>query len=170
MDTLLTVFIGVVAVAVLLQALAYVGIYRSLRRIADRSESVSRELMAHVNLLSDKTDSVVAVLKGTIEETQAIRSNVTEICRVVRDRIVHIDAFLQEATDSGRLQIARIQDTVDTATRRVEDTVEILHSTVLKPVSEISALVNGFKVGLDVFLRRKKGPARRPFQDEEMFI
>jgi len=169
-ETLLTVFTGIVAVALLLQSLAFVGIYRSVRSIASRLDKLSNDLTVHANALSRKADDLMSTVKQLAEGIKSIQEKVNETAVVVHNRIVEVDRFLGETTATARLQILRIQDVVDTAVRRVEETCSVLQNSVLTPINEMNAVARGIRAGLDFLLRRRKMPAGLSHQDEEMFI
>jgi uncharacterized protein YoxC len=169
-ETLLTVFTGIVAVALLLQSLAFVGIYRSVRSIASRLDKLSNDLTAHANVLGRKADDLMSTVKLLTEGIKSIQEKVNETVVVVHNRIVEVDKFLGETTKTARLQVLRIQDVVDTAARRVEETCNVLQNSVLTPVNEMNAIARGVRVGLDFLLRRRKTRAGLSHQDEEMFI
>jgi hypothetical protein len=169
-ETLLTVFTGIVAVALLLQSLAFVGMYKSVRSIASRLDKLSDDLTANANALGRKADDLMSTVKLLAEGLKSIQEEVNETVVVVRNRIVELDKFLGETTDTARLQVLRIQDVIDTAARRVEETYNVMQNSVLAPVNEMNAIARGIRVGLDVLLQRRKMPAGLSNQDEEMFI
>jgi hypothetical protein len=171
-DTLLLeVFTGVVAVSLLLQSLALLGMYRSIRVLAARIEIVSGSLVKNVDALSQKVEQLIATILAVAEGARSLQENLTSTSAIVQKRVAELDSFIGEATDVARLQILRIQDVVDTASRRVEATLDVLHDNILAPVTEVSAIARGVKVALDVLLRKRKSPTgSTTLQDEEMFI
>jgi hypothetical protein len=78
--------------------------------------------------------------------------------------------------DRARLQVIRGDEIVGRTLDKVEETTDIVHSTVLSPVRRLSALMEGVSAGLEYFFGRKGD--RRPTsregvraeQEEEMFI
>lgn len=171
-DTLLLeIFTGVVAVSLLLQSLALFGIYRSIRVLASRSEAVSNSLIRNVESLSEKVDRLLATLMGMAEGVRSLQENLTSTSAIVHKRVADLDVFVAQVTDSARLQVLRIQDVIDTASRRVEETLDVLHDSVLAPVTEVNAIIRGIKAALDVISRHRKSPSGSTSQqDEEMFI
>ena len=169
-DTLLLVFTGIVAVSLLLQSLALVGIHRSIRSLASRIEVVSLNLVKNVDALSEKVDQLLAIIKGMADGMHSLQENLISTSTIVQKRVAELDSFLAEITDAARLQVVRIQNVVDTTARRVEETIDVFQNSILAPVTEVNAIVRGIKVGLDVLLRKRKSPSSSPPQDEEMFI
>ena len=169
-QTLLTIFTAIVAVALLLQSLAFMGIYRSIRNLSSRLDRLSTDFMKSVNALSGQVEEALASIKAAAEKVQALQESISLTNAVVLKQVVNLDSFLQEITDAARLQILRVQDIVDTASRKVENAFESLHHGALAPVHEVNAIVRGIRVGLDVLLRRRMSPSAASRQDEELFI
>jgi hypothetical protein len=168
--TVLTVFTGVVALVLLIHGIALLAIYRRIRDLSARIEDLSSNLMKQVDSLAVKADSFLSVVKTTAEKVHMMQENVAAITAVVHHRIIEVDAFLTEATEVGRLQIAKFQDVIDTTSRRIEETINTLQGTVLMPIAEIQALIRGVRTGLDVLFGRRRSAAGRLHNDEEMFI
>jgi biopolymer transport protein ExbB/TolQ len=168
--TVLTVFTGIVALVLLLQGIALVLLYRRFRELTIRLETRSSALTKQVEALTVKAESFLALLQSTAEKVQVVQETVSAITAVVHHRILEVDAFLTETTDTARLQIARFQGVMETTSRRIEETLEILQGTVLTPIVEIQALIRGVRTGIDVLFGRRRLPANRSHQDEEMFI
>ena len=163
METWLTVFTGVVALALLLQSLAFVGLYRAVRNLSARVDVLSKNVMRDVNALTGDVSQVLATIKSVVEGIQSTSD-------IIRKRVIEVDFFIRQLTDTARLEVARIQDAVDTASREIEDTFELLHRSVIVPVREVTAIIRGLKTGLDFFLRRANSPSGASHLDEEMFI
>lgn len=170
METWLTVFTGVVAVALLLQSLAFIGMYRSIRNLSARVDEISKNVMKNLSALTGDISEAVATVKSVAEGIQALKDKLSLTTDIIQKRVTDIDSFLRQVTDAARLEVARIQDAVDTTSRQIEDTFELLHRSVVVPVREITAVFQGVKVGLDFFLRRPKRPSGGSHLDEEMFI
>jgi hypothetical protein len=170
METWLTVFTGVVAVALFLQSLAFIGIYRSVRKLSARVDDISGDLMKGLGALTSDISQAVTTIKSVAEGILALKDKLSSTSDVVHKRVTEIDSFLRQLTDAARLEVARMQDAVDTASRQIEGTFELLHRSVIVPVREITAVFQGVKVGLDFFLRRPKRPSGTSHLDEEMFI
>lgn len=163
METWLTVFTGVVALALLLQSLAFVGLYLTVRNLSARVDVLSKNVMRDVNALTGDVSQVLATIKSVVEGIQSTSD-------IIRKRVIEVDFFIRQLTDTARLEVARIQDAVDTASREIEDTFELLHRSVIVPVREVTAIIRGLKTGLDFFLRRPNSPSGASHLDEEMFI
>lgn len=169
-DTLLMIFTGVLAFAVLMQSLLFFGIYKSIRKMTVWMDSLGKDLLKNVEVVSAKVDEGLTTIKGIAEGLKPIEEKLTDTAEIIHRRVTKLDNFLEEATGTARLEILRIQDTIQTASRRTQETVELLNKSILAPINEISAITRAVRVGLDVLFRRRRNPSGPSAQDGEMFI
>ena len=165
-----TIFNIIVALGFLLQGIALMALFRRFRDLSLRIESLSENVTKQVEVLAGKADGFLDIAKGVAEQIQSVQKNVSAITDVVHNRVVEVDAFLSEATDGARLQIARLQDVVDTTSRRIEETIDILQNVIAVPIAEIQAVIRGISTGLDVPFGWRRRSTSRSHQDDEMFI
>jgi hypothetical protein len=170
MEPLVVVFIGVAALAFAVESIAVLGLAKSIRSLTKRMEDLSRDLERNVDALSAKADSLLTTVTGVAERVAVLQESVSATAAVISKRVVKVDTFLDESINSVRLQMIRIQDLVDTTSRRVEQIFDTLYHGVLAPVTEVNAVMAGVKVTLNHLFRRRKSPSSRSHQDEEMFI
>lgn len=170
-ETTITIFTGIVALALLLQGIALLTIALKLRDLTARMDALSTKLTAQIDSLAAQADSFLAIVKSTAEKVHAVQENVSAISKIVHDRMVDVDAFLAEATDAGRLQLAKLQDVLDTTSQRIDQTIDTLQTAILAPVTEVQAVVRGIRTGLEVLFGWGRRFSHRSHQeDEEMFI
>jgi uncharacterized protein YoxC len=170
MTTWLKVLTSIMAIALCLQVTALIGIWRTIRMMAVRLDGLSKDLTKNIKIISGEVGQALTTIKSVAEGIQALSARLAATTDVIHKRVGDVDSFIQEMTDSARLEVARIQDAIETASRQIEETFELLHKGVLVPVKEVSAILRGFRVGLDFIFRRPKGPSNASPQDEEMFI
>lgn len=158
-EILLAVFTGLTALALLIQGLALVAISRKVRDLTAKFETTSTKLTKQIESLTAGAGDLLLLVK-----------NVAAVTEVVRHRVVEVDAFLNEATDAARLQMARFQDIIETTARRIDETMDTLQNAIVVPVTEAHAIIRGIRSGLDVLFGRRKLLSHRSHDDEEMFI
>jgi len=169
-DIILCIFSGLVFLALLLQGLALLAISRKVRELAADLGTLSTKLMKQVDALTLQAESLMAMMKSTTEKVHAVQQNVAAITSVVHNRVVEVDAFVNEATDVARMQMARFQDVIETTAGRIDETIGILQHAVITPILEAQAIVSAVRSGLDVLFRRRRFSSDRSHHDEEMFI
>jgi flagellar biosynthesis protein FliP len=169
-ENILLVFTGILAFAVLLQSLLFVGIYLSIRRMSVLLNSWSKDLLRNAEIISARIQEGVSTIKSTAESLKPITQNLVHTTRVVHNRVVELDQFIGETTRTAQLEFMRIQDTFQLATRRAEQARETLRDSILAPINEVNAVARAIRIGLDVLFRRRRNPSSTSAQDDEMFI
>jgi len=170
METILAIFTGILAFAVLMQTLLFFGIYRSVRRIVEWMDGAGKDLLKNVNVISSKVDECLVTVKGIGEELKPIAAKIGDAVEIAHKRIVAMDAFLSETTGKARVEILRLQNTLQSAIERVNEVVERLCDSILIPINEINAIARGIRTGLDFLFGRRKSITSRSAHDEGMFI
>jgi hypothetical protein len=168
-DIILLVFTGILAFAVLLQTILFYGIYRTIRLIAGRIDGLKPDLIRHLEAISLKMDEGVETIKEMGQGLKPIKEKLASTSDIIHRRVVDLDAFLAETTDTARLEFLRIRDKIQSASNQAEEILEMLHDSILLPVHEINAVARGIKTGIDMLFRRRRNPSTSA-QDEEMFI
>jgi CHASE1-domain containing sensor protein len=168
-DTLLIVFTGILAIAVLLQTLLFFGMYKSLRQLNDRFNGWSDDVLRKIEAISSRVDEGLATIKNTAESFKPITQNLVHATQIVHSRVVELDRFIGETTRTAQLEFMHIQDTFQLTMRRAEQGIEALRDSILAPINEANAVVRAVRTGLDVLFRRRRNPSVSA-QDDEMFI
>ncbi len=167
-DTLLTVFTGVVALAVVIQTILFFGMYKAIRQMSTLLDSMGKDLLKNFAAVSAKVDESLSTVRDFVEGLKPIRERLAVTTEIIHDRVTELDAFLAETTSTARLEILKIQDTIQSASEKAEETIEFLRRNLLAPFNEFSAISRAFRVAVDVLLRRRRTPGSA--LDDEMFI
>ncbi len=168
-DTLLTIFTGVLAVAVVIQTVLFFGMYRAIRHLSGYLDEIGKDLLRNIDLISAKADECLTSIRELAEGLKPIRDKLAATADIIHGRVTELDSFLADTTNTARLEILRIQDTIQSASEKAEHTLELLHRSIFAPINEIGAIARAIRVALDVLFRRRRNPSRS-VQDEEMFI
>jgi methyl-accepting chemotaxis protein len=169
-DTILLVFTGILAVAVLLQSLMFFGIYKSIRQLNRSMDSMGKDLLRNVEVISSKVDEGLTNIKEIGDSLKPVIQKVSSVTEIIHKRVEDIDEFLSETTDTARMEILRLRDKIEAASNRAEEVLEMIQNSILLPISEMGAVARGIKAGIDALFRKRRNPSRSAAQDEEMFI
>jgi hypothetical protein len=169
-NTLLMIFTGVLAIAVLIQSIVLYLIYKNIRQLTGRMDDLSRDLLKNAAIVSEKVQEGLAVVKDVARDLKPITEKLADATAIVHNRVIEIDGFLAEVTGSARMEIVRVQETFRDASYRIQETIELLRNGILTPLNEINAISRAIRVAIDVLFRRRKGPSSPSGMDEEMFI
>jgi len=167
-NTGLTVALILVAIAVLMQAGAMLGIWLAVRKVPGQIDSVRSDVKQRLEPLSQ---SVLEIVNNSREPLRTITANLAEISRILRDRTSNADQVASELLEKSRAQIARVDRMVTDLVEKVETTADSVQKGVLGPVQEISAVVKGVRSALEfLFSRRRLTSVSDATQDEQLFI
>ncbi len=167
-DSSLTVVLILVAIAVLMQAGAMVGIWLAIRSIQREVQGVRADVKQRIDPL---TKAVNEILVESREPVHTITANLADISRIMRDRSSRVDDAVAELVDRSRLQAVRIDQLIADLVRKVETTADEVQRTVLVPLNEVSAVVKGVRTGLEfLFSRRRTSGVSEATADEQLFI
>jgi hypothetical protein len=150
---LLMIFVGIVALAMLSQAIIFAFMALGAKRTQARVLVIAEELRARAIPILDTAEDLI---KETVPKVKTITENLLETSHIVRAKAQEFDVTLTEANRRAKAQIVRVDGMVETALTATGALAEMIHQGVRKPVLEISGLVNGIKAGLNVLLSKSK--------------
>ena len=158
MDSLLTFFVALTALAVLTQACVLVSIYLMSRRLSNQIErfmSETREMMVPV--------------KAITENLQVASTNIMEIGVSAREQFRRVEGMVTDTNEVLHTQLNRLEEVTKDVTGRINSTADLVQDTVLRPVREAAAVAKGLGRGFDYLFRRNRKSSNNRDQDEERF-
>jgi hypothetical protein len=162
------IFVGVIAAAMIVVAIAAMIFVLSFRKYCDRLEATVNQITRDVQpvLVSARE----AIAEGR-EKVNAISANVIDITNNIRGQVARVDTLLTDASERAKVQVARIDQMLTDTVSRVEETGQAVRQSVMTPVREVSAILTGVRTSLDVlFHRQQRVAVEQATQDEELFI
>ena len=168
METWVAFFVIVAAVAIVLQMGILAAMYMTMRKSTEQMTRIATDF-------HDKADPILTRLRILLDDVQprisSIAADTAEIAHVARGQAYKVDRVFSEAVDRLRLQIIRADQLLTGALEHVEETGTQFRKTLLGPVQQAAAILQGVKAGLEVFRGQRRSPERaRGQQDEELFI
>jgi methyl-accepting chemotaxis protein len=150
---LLMFFVGLVAVAMVAQAIVVIVTAVGAFKASKRALTIAEELHTKVGPLIDTTQSMI---HDSAPKVKVITENLVEASHVVRSKAAEFDATASELNAKARMQAARVDGMVTGVLNTTSEISNTLQRAVQVPVKEFAGLVNGFKAGLDVLVGRAK--------------
>ena len=157
METWVAVFVCVAAAAILLQAAVLVAMFLQMRRTTERMERFTSDLESRLTPILTRVQILLEDTQPKISEMVADAAHVVYLARAQAQKV---DRVFTEASDRLRGQLVRADRIVTGALEAVEDAGSKFSHNVWRPVRQVSALMQGIKVGIDL-LRSRRG-RRRP--------
>ena len=174
-EILLAIFTGILAVAVLMQTLIFFGMYKAVRRLVDRIDGISKDLLKNVDKVSAKAEETLSTIKDIGDGFLPVKDKVVDIAETLRQRVVSMDDFLEETTNTARSEVDKMKARIELATNRAEELLEMMHDSILVPINQINAITRGIQAGFNFLFRRRGNPSKPEPEadqqdDEQMFI
>ncbi len=160
MEGLLTLFVALTAVAVMIQAGILVSIYILSRRVAGQIELTLAQLR-----------ELMPPLKTVTENMKTVSEDLVEIGGAAREQFHRVENMIGETGEALQTQLEKVDKMSRDVTDRVNETVDVVQDSIIRPVREVGALARGLTRGFEVFMNRKgRNTVDQAHQDEELFI
>jgi hypothetical protein len=160
LEALLTLFVGLTAVAVITQAAVLVGIYIMSKRLSQQVERFMKE-----------TREMMPPVRSIAENLRVASANLVELGVSAREQFRHVEAMVTATGEALNVQLERFDRVGQDIVGRVHETAEIVQESVVRPAREVAALAKGLSRGFGAFLfRRTRSTVDQARQDEELFI
>ena len=169
MESLMLFFVGLVAVAVVLQTALLAGMYVQFRRTNQRIEQIAQDLHERVQPFLLRVQTLVEDAQPRIS---SMLSDTAEITHLARAQVQRVDRLVAEAADRLRLQLLHADQILTGALEAVEETGSRVRRGVSRPLQSIIALIRGVQIGIDFYRGGSRHPTDAPTeqQDETLFI
>ncbi|MFQ5777889.1 MAG: DUF948 domain-containing protein [Terriglobia bacterium] len=168
METYLTIFIAVTALAVVIQAGILVGAYLRLAKLDEETKALRRQVSEQMGPILRNVDDITLTVR---EKSREVFSDVTALTQDARRQVEKFDRLTDEVADRLRLQIIRLDELLTQAMENIEQAGSTVKESVVGPVKEATAVLQGVRAAID-FLGARRERTRRKGQrvDEELFI
>ena len=156
-DTILIIFVAIVGVLALLQALVLLGIFLSLRKAAKSAMVATDDFKATVmptihstrDLIERVSPQIVTISKGLAELTELLRKE---------SRGVSVSA--SEIVERVNRQTKRLDGMLTNGLDAVERAGEVVETAVAAPIRQVNGIVAAVKAMVETYL--SDTPRRRP--------
>jgi hypothetical protein len=172
METWMPIFVGVVALAVVIQTIILAVMAAVVSKTAKRVEEIAGEVHGRVN-------PILSRIQILVEESQprinAVIADAAEISSLAREQAQRVDRVMTESLERLRLQMLHLDQMVTGAMESVEDAGTKVRRTVWAPVRSVTAVVRGIQTGLDFYRGNRRRADGEPVgvgdqQDDDLFI
>jgi methyl-accepting chemotaxis protein len=163
-ENLLTVFVGLAALAIIIQMGVLIALLISSRKASERLQRVSKEM--EENLLPMIRDTKILLAEAT-PKVREVLDNLAVLSATARQDAERFSSTANEITDRVREQVVRADELVTHTLNRAEETTE----TVQQVIRQISGVMTGVAAGLAEFLGSRKLQRQKNARPrDEMFI
>lgn len=167
---LLTIFVGLAAVAMLIGMGSLLGLFLTARKLQAIISELKPQINAVIGVSKKTADVTLRTIEGAEKHIEKIGASSAAILDTTKQQVVKIDELLTDATTRAKVQLERAEMVLDDSMGRAQETVSILQRTILRPVREINGVVVGLRTTLAHLGRGTRPTVDHATADEEMFI
>jgi methyl-accepting chemotaxis protein len=193
-ETLLMIFVGITAVAVLLQACVLLGIFLTVRKAVQRGQDQADDVRARLipfldssKELMESGKDVVKLAKNLIKSADTLiadleprlESAATELADMVRD--VHLQAnrlqaSVDEVAGKARRQVDRVDQMATSTLNGLDRFGSFVNAAVNLPVRQLSGVIAAARAVLGTMRapsppRPRRAPQSAPVaEDKDLFV
>jgi ABC-type transporter Mla subunit MlaD len=162
-QTLLLVFVGISAAALLIQACMLIGIFV----VSKKTQSQIAEVLPEVQRVLANTQATVAETRKYVKE---IGPKVNTILDSVKAQMARIEEVVFDASDRAKVQLDRAELVLDNTMDKAQSTVNILQRSIVAPIREVYGVLAGLRAALSHLAGASRPSVDHATADEEMFI
>ena len=167
---LLSVFVGICAIALSIQAGMLIAIAKTARATEEQLKRVIPQVEAMIPKVEKLVVSSTAAVDMSRKQIEDITTKASDILDVTRVQLARIDGVLEDATTRAHNQLAHAEMVIDDTMSRAQETVTIVQSGIMKPLREIQGVAAGVRTAVFYLMRGGRPNPAQATADEEMFI
>lgn len=174
---LISVFVGISAIALCIQAGMLVAIFKTARATEEQVKRLVPKVEAvipKVEALLPKVESLVVRSTEVVEMSRLqihdITTKASDILDLARVQMARIDGVIEDASERAHNQLAHAEMVIDDTMSRAQETVSTVHSGIMKPLREINGVAAGVRSAIFYLVRGGRPSPAQATADEEMFI
>ena len=146
---LLTVFIGLVALAILVQAITLIVLAaksaKSIKNLAETVDELKQKALPLIDSATQLSRTAEYLLSENAPKVRAIADNLLETSDLVRGTAQQFEATLADANLRTQRQVARVDGMVTAALSATVEVVEIIGNGIRVPAQKIASLTGQAK-------------------------
>jgi methyl-accepting chemotaxis protein len=147
---LLIVFVGLVALALLVQAIALIVLaaksVKAIKGLAASVDELKEKALPLIDSATEISRSAQALVTETAPKMRAIADNLVETSDLVRGTAQHFERTLADANLRTQRQVARVDEMVSATLTATVELVEVIGNGIRVPAQKIAALAGQAKL------------------------
>ena len=151
------------AISALVQAIIALGIAAGFKKLQVR-------VQATIDRAEPILDSSRRIIDDTGPKLALITTDAVDITKMAREQTERLGDLIKDFSERAKVQVARIDGTVDHTIDQVQSATDTVKDAVLKPVREVDGFLTGIRTAMSVYARGRRESVDHATQDEEMFI
>jgi hypothetical protein len=151
---LLMIFVAMVAIAMVAQAIALIIMAIGASKARKRGMEIAEEIRLKMLPIITGTHEMI---RDNAPKVKIITENFVETSHVIRSKAQEFEVTASDLNAKTRAQAARVDGMVTSVLNTTAEISESIQRGIKVPVREVTGVVNGLKAGLEVLVGRTKG-------------
>lgn len=160
---IMAVFTGIAAVALVMQMVFLFRINQTAKQLKERADT-----------FMDRWEPVAETSQKMLEDIRKqsgdILTKINDLAESTKDAMDKADTILGDISTSTKKSLDRVDQSVEGALKRLEETGVSVHRTMMVPVRKARAMAAAMGAIIDTLVAGRSSPVDRATLDEEMFI
>jgi hypothetical protein len=165
--TLLLIFVGLTALALLTQAIVMLVAFLVIRKLIKSLMSDVTELRAKAMPMLEKSRQTLDKVTPKVE---SVAADVAELTHIVKAQAVEFQIMASEILGRVHRQTDRVDDMFTDLLNNVEHASTVVVDSVARPVRRMSSLLAGAKAFLSVLTTGRRPRQAEVVADHDMFV
>ena len=145
------IFVGIIAVCVLLLILAMLGAVIGLLTLRKKLEAIVADTTRKATPLIAEATSLFNEVSPHVRK---ITANVSSISDTVKTKVDQFEGTLTDVNDRTKVQVARVDGMVSDALTKTSDITSTIHRGIRAPIREVAGIFAAVKAAVDVLANR----------------
>ena len=158
--TYLLVYSGLVAVAVLVEAIALGALAFATAKLMKQISELTNEakgkvypILESVRDITEKGQHIAEIARNVAADTEPkikrVTTNIADTTDVYRAKLAEVDSLITDTTSKARKQSDRVDGMITGVLTRTGEVAAHVQSAIMQPVKQVSGLVSGAKAGIE---------------------
>jgi methyl-accepting chemotaxis protein len=170
-STYLLLYTGVVAFAILIEAIALVVLALAAAKLMKQVAELTLEakgkvypILESVRDITAKGQHIAEVARNVAVDAEPkikrVTANIADTSDVYRAKVAQVDTLVTDTADKARRQSDRVDEMISSALTRTGEIAANVQHAILAPVRQVSGLVNGAKGTIESLIAQFKPKPR----------
>jgi hypothetical protein len=172
---MLVIALSFIVIAIAMVAIA-VYVNRAVKSVV-RMEEKMEPLIERVTVVSEQGKQIAVQGKLIAEQFNAVSGHLatatmhfSDSLAIIKSEVVELKALVSDTAVQAHDKVELVSRTIDRTHRQVAMTTDFIQAKVIEPARELSAIMAGFRRGLEVLVAPMPKPINQTYSEDEMFI
>jgi hypothetical protein len=164
-QTLLTIFVGIAALSILMQAGFTIGTFVAVRKAQKKIVGLADDVRLHAlpAIISSRD-----LIQDLTPKIRTMADNISAVSTTLRSKTDEVGGLVGDVTGRAQAQAMRVDGMVKGTLDQLNVAVHAIEHGVSVPLRQVNGILNGLRAGVEVL--RKKSPSDVLEQEDDLFV